>query len=136
VILAQFAHLASHTVSSLALFQEDQAVGFSPMQLWDHMGWAVRAIAIVLFIESIWSLAVMIDRYLYFLRRPQAIARIRAQGCRRPEGQQAGRSHQNRRPEQEVSSGEVVTAGLQSFALQAVRRQRRPSRAQDARGEG
>ena len=66
MILAQFAHFASHTVSSLALFQEDQAVGFSPMQLWDHMGWAVRAIAIVLFIESIWSLAVMIDRYLYF----------------------------------------------------------------------
>jgi len=66
VILAQLAHFATHTVSSLALFQDEQTVSFSPMGLWDHMGWAVRAIAITLFIESIWSLAVMIDRYLYF----------------------------------------------------------------------
>ena len=73
MILAQLAHFASHTVSSLAMFQEEQAVGFSPMDLWDHMGWAVRAIAIVLFIESIWSLAVMIDRPL-LLRSPQAVA--------------------------------------------------------------
>ena len=47
----------------------------------------------------------MIDRYLYFSRRPQAVARVRAQGCRRAEGQQAGRSHQDRRPQQEVASG-------------------------------
>jgi len=30
------------------------------------MGWLARSVAILLFIESIWSLAVMIDRYLYF----------------------------------------------------------------------
>jgi biopolymer transport protein ExbB/TolQ len=70
VILTQLAHFASHTVSSLALFQEEGggggAVSFSPMGLWEHMGWPARTIAIILFIESIWSLAVMIDRYLYF----------------------------------------------------------------------
>jgi len=54
VILAQLAHFASHTVSSLAFFQEDAAVGFSPMELWAHMGWPVRAIATTLFVESIW----------------------------------------------------------------------------------
>ncbi len=67
MILAQLAHFASHTVSSLALFQEEGgAVSFSPMGLWEHMGNLARAVAIILFIESIWSLAVMIDRYLYF----------------------------------------------------------------------
>jgi biopolymer transport protein ExbB/biopolymer transport protein TolQ len=67
VILAQLAHFASHTVSSLAFFQEEGGtVSFSPMGLWEHMGWPARTIAIILFIESIWSLAVMIDRYLYF----------------------------------------------------------------------
>ncbi|MGD0731372.1 MAG: flagellar motor protein MotA, partial [Terracidiphilus sp.] len=67
MILAQLAHFASHTVNSLAFFQEgEQTVSFSPMGLWDHMGWPARTIAIILFIESIWSLAVMIDRYLYF----------------------------------------------------------------------
>ena len=67
MILSQLAHFASHTVNSLALFQEGEAtVSFSPMGLWNHMGWLARAVAILLFIESIWSLAVMIDRYLYF----------------------------------------------------------------------
>ncbi|HVZ83148.1 MAG TPA: hypothetical protein VG893_05690, partial [Terracidiphilus sp.] len=67
MILAQLAHFASHTVSSLAFLQEgDQTVSFSPMGLWEHMGNLARAVAVILFIESIWSLAVMIDRYLYF----------------------------------------------------------------------
>ena len=66
MILAQLAHFASHTVNTLALFQEEQTVSFSPMGLWNHMGWLARCVAIILFIESIWSLAVMIDRYLYF----------------------------------------------------------------------
>ena len=67
MILAQLAHIASHTVSSLAFFQEEGGtVSFSPMGLWEHMGWPARSIAIILFLESIWSLAVMIDRYLYF----------------------------------------------------------------------
>ncbi len=105
MILAQLSHFASHTVNSLALFQEEQTVGFSPMQLWEHMAWMARSVAILLFIESVWSLAVMIDRYLYFSCRPQAVARVRAQGGRRPEGQQAGRSHQDRRPQQEVAPG-------------------------------
>ena len=66
MILAQLAHFASHAVNSLAFLQEDQTVSFSPIGLWNHMGWLARAVAIILFIESIWSLAVMIDRYLYF----------------------------------------------------------------------
>ena len=36
------------------------------MALWAQMGWLARGVVIVLFIMSIWSLAVMIDRYLYF----------------------------------------------------------------------
>ena len=66
MILAQLAHFASHTVNSLALFQEEQTVSFSPLGLWQHMGYLAKGVAIILFIESIWSLAVMIDRYLYF----------------------------------------------------------------------
>ena len=61
------AHL-SHLSASLALFQEAAAptVGFSPIQLWQNMSWIPRAIVIILFIMSIWSLAVIIDRALYF----------------------------------------------------------------------
>jgi len=47
-------------------FQEAGAVGFSPLQLWSNMGNLARAVVIILFIMSIWSLAVIIDRALYF----------------------------------------------------------------------
>jgi biopolymer transport protein ExbB/TolQ len=68
VILAHLANFAHAHVTSLALFLDDPApeVGFSPMQLWGNMGNFARGIVIVLFIMSVWSLAVIIDRYLYF----------------------------------------------------------------------
>src|SRR6201995_1603212 len=49
------------------LFQDSgQTVGFSPMDLWHNMGAAAKAVVAVLFVMSIWSLAVIIDRALYF----------------------------------------------------------------------
>ena len=67
MILAQLAHFASHTAANMAFFFDgEETVSFTPMGLWSHMGNLARAVAVLLFIESIWSLAVMIDRYLYF----------------------------------------------------------------------
>jgi biopolymer transport protein ExbB/biopolymer transport protein TolQ len=69
VILAQLAHFATHTAANLAFFfdgEEGGTVSFTAMGLWEHMGWLARSVAILLFFESIWSLAVMIDRYIYF----------------------------------------------------------------------
>jgi biopolymer transport protein ExbB/TolQ len=67
VILAHLANFAHANVTSLAMFQDAAPeVGFSPMQLWGNMGNFARAIVIVLFIMSVWSLAVIIDRWLYF----------------------------------------------------------------------
>ena len=116
MILAQFAHFASHTASSLALFQEEeQAVGFSPMQLWEHMGWAVRFIAIVLFIESIWSLAVMIDRYLYFsaARKQSREFAPKVAGALKDSKLEEAIKIADRSKKSHLA--EVVTAGLQEF---------------------
>ena len=68
MILAQLSHLAAHQAAlGMYLFQESgQTVGFSPMDLWHNMGAAAKAVVAVLFIMSIWSLAVIIDRALYF----------------------------------------------------------------------
>ena len=70
MILAQLANFAHSPAASLALFFQDDAapaqVGFSPMQMWGSMNWPAKTIVIILFIMSIWSLAVMIDRWLYF----------------------------------------------------------------------
>jgi len=88
VILAQLANFAPHS-TGLAMFQ-DTAAGpdFSLLGLLNNMGWPARIIALILFIMSIWSLAVMIK-----LEEAIKIA------------DRSKKSH----------LAEVVTAGLQEF---------------------
>jgi biopolymer transport protein ExbB/TolQ len=71
VILAHIATAASaplsHLSASLAMFQDAApANSFSLVDMWNHMSWIPKGIVILLFIMSIWSLAVIIDRALYF----------------------------------------------------------------------
>ncbi len=116
MILAQLAHFASHTVSSLAFFQEEGgAVSFSPMGLWEHMGWPARTIAIILFIESIWSLAVMIDRYLYFsaARKQSREFAPKVAGALKDSKLEEAIKIADRNKKSHLA--EVVTAGLQEF---------------------
>ena len=68
MILAHLANFA-HVPASLAMYFQDSGAGgvsFSAAGLITNMGWPARTIALILFIMSIWSLAVMIDRWLYF----------------------------------------------------------------------
>ena len=63
------AHLATFAHAPLAmLFQatEAPAVSFTVTGLWTNMGILAKIVVGILFIMSIWSLAVMIDRWLYF----------------------------------------------------------------------
>jgi len=116
VILAQLSHFASHTVNSLAMFQDEgQTVGFSPIQLWDNMGWLVRCVVIVLFIESIWSLAVMIDRYLYFsaARKQSREFAPKVAGALKESKLEEAIKIADRNKKSHLA--EVVTAGLQEF---------------------
>ncbi len=119
MILAQLAHFASHTVSSLAFFQEEQTVSFSPMGLWDHMGWPARTIAIILFVESIWSLAVMIDRYLYFraARNQSREFSPQVDGALKDSKLEEAIRIADRNKKSHLA--EVVTAGLQEFRASA-----------------
>jgi biopolymer transport protein ExbB/biopolymer transport protein TolQ len=115
VILAQLAHFASHTAAnSLAFFQEEgQTVGFSPLQLWDHMAWMARTVAILLFVESVWSLAVMIDRYLYFsaARKQSREFAPKVAGALKDSKLEEAIADRNKKSH----LAEVVTAGLQEF---------------------
>jgi biopolymer transport protein ExbB/TolQ len=116
VILAQLAHFASHTVNSLALFQDEgQTAGFSPIELWNNMGWLVRGVVFVLFIESIWSLAVMIDRYLYFsaARKQSREFAPKVAGALKESKLEEAIKIADRNKKSHLA--EVVTAGLQEF---------------------
>jgi biopolymer transport protein TolQ len=115
VILAQLAHFASHTVHSLALFQEDQTVNFSPMGMWHSMAWLAKAVVILLFIESIWSLAVMIDRYLYFsaARKQSREFAPKVAGALKDSKLEEAIKIADRSKKSHLA--EVVTSGLQEF---------------------
>ena len=117
MILAQLAHFASHTVNSLAFFQDEQTVSFSPLGLWQHMAWAARTIAIILFIESIWSLAVMIDRYLYFsaARKQSREFAPKVAGALKDSKLEEAIKIADRNKKSHLA--EVVTAGLQEFRV-------------------
>jgi len=117
VILAQLAHFASHTAANLAFFfdGEEQTVSFSPMGLWEHMGNLARAVAIILFVESIWSLAVMIDRYLYFsaARKQSREFAPKVAGALKDGKLEEAIKIADRNKKSHLA--EVVTAGLQEF---------------------
>jgi len=120
VIHAQLANFASHMVNSLAYFQDEgQTVGFSPLQLWEHMAWMARTVAIILFLESIWSLAVMIDRYLYFsaARKQSREFAPKVAGALKDSKLEEAIKIADRNKKSHLA--EVVTAGLQEFRSSA-----------------
>jgi biopolymer transport protein ExbB/biopolymer transport protein TolQ len=117
VILAHLANIA-HVPAPLAMYFQDStapAVGFSPLQLLHNMGWLAIGVVIILFIMSIWSLAVIIDRALYFsaARKQSREFAPKVAGALKDGrldeaiklGDRSKKSH----------LAEVVTAGLQEF---------------------
>jgi len=52
-------------VWSFLLLQEG-AVGFDLRSMWEQMGWMAKAVVIILFIMSAWSIGVMIDRMIIY----------------------------------------------------------------------
>jgi biopolymer transport protein ExbB len=53
-------------VFALLLLQEGAAVGFDLRSMWNQMGFLAKAVVVILFIMSAWSIGVMIDRLLAF----------------------------------------------------------------------
>ncbi len=43
-------------------------MGTDFMHMWEQMGWIARAVVVILFLMSIWSISVMIERYLTYRR--------------------------------------------------------------------
>ncbi len=104
--------------AALGLWFQDQAaptVGFSPIELAHNMGPVALAVVGVLFIMSIWSLAVMIDRALYFsaARKQSRDFAPRVAGALRENKLDEAIKVADRNKKSHLA--EVVTAGLQEF---------------------
>jgi biopolymer transport protein ExbB/biopolymer transport protein TolQ len=117
VILAHLHQLAVHASSLGFFFQDDQSTVnlSSPMGLWGQMGWLAKAVVILLFIMSIWSLAVMIDRYLYFAaaRKQSREFAPRVAGALKEGKLDEAVKVADRNKKSHLA--EVVTSGLQEF---------------------
>jgi biopolymer transport protein ExbB/TolQ len=109
VILAHLATTFAHVPASLALYFEEAQVSFSVMGLWSNMGWLARCVVIFLFIMSIWSLAVIIDRALYF----SAARKQSREFAPKVAGALKAIKVADRSKKSHLA--EVVTAGLQEF---------------------
>jgi len=114
--LTQFAFHPAFSPATLGLFFQDQAtVGFSPLDLWHNMGLLAKAVVILLFIMSIWSLAVIFDRALYFsaARKQSRDFAPRVAGALREGKLDEAVKVADRNKKSHLA--EVVTAGLQEF---------------------
>jgi biopolymer transport protein ExbB/biopolymer transport protein TolQ len=97
----------------LLLFQE--AVGFDMLSMWRAMGFAAKAVVIILFVMSAWSIGVMIDRWLAFSaarKQSRTFAPLVAGALREGKIDEAVRIAERHK---KSHLAKVVTAGLQEF---------------------
>jgi hypothetical protein len=97
------------------MYFEEAQVSFSVMGLWGNMGWLARCVVILLFIMSIWSLAVIIDRALYFsaARKQSREFAPKVAGALKDGRLDEAIKVADRSKKSHLA--EVVTAGLQEF---------------------
>jgi biopolymer transport protein ExbB/biopolymer transport protein TolQ len=115
VILNGASWVSSQLSTNTQGLPKPESLPFSPMNLWEHMGWLGHSVAIILFIESIWSLAVMIDRYLYFsaARKQSREFAPKVAGALKDSKLEEAIRIADRNKKSHLA--EVVTAGLQEF---------------------
>lgn len=58
--------LVNIQLMAFLLLQEGGAVSFDLMSMWNQMGWMARAVVIIMFIMSAYSIGVMIDRVIAY----------------------------------------------------------------------
>ncbi|MEO7030618.1 MAG: MotA/TolQ/ExbB proton channel family protein [Acidobacteriaceae bacterium] len=116
MILAQLSNFAHAPSASLALFfQEAGAPSFSLVGMLHQMSWIPLVIVGILFIMSIYSLAVIIDRWLYFsaARKQSREFAPRVAGALKEGRLDEAIKVADRSKKSHLA--EVVTAGLQEF---------------------
>ncbi|MGI8783833.1 MAG: MotA/TolQ/ExbB proton channel family protein [Acidobacteriota bacterium] len=87
----------------------------SLLDMWGLMGWTARAVVIILAIMSMWSIGVMIERYITFnaaRKQSRAFAPAVAESLRREEIE-AAINIADQSPKSHLAK--VVSAGLQEF---------------------
>jgi biopolymer transport protein ExbB/biopolymer transport protein TolQ len=115
-----FANLAASVVANTTLFAawfQDQGatVGWDPVHLWQQMGFLAKAVVVILFVQSAWSIGVAIDRWMAFSaarKQSRQFAPAVAGALRDGKIDEAIRIAERHK---KSHLAKVVTAGLQEF---------------------
>ena len=114
---------ANALAMSLLLFFQEETVSFDPLGMWRSMGNSARAVVIILFIMSAWSIGVMIDRWIAFSgakKQSRVFAPAVAGALKDGKIDEAIQiAEQNKRSH----LAKVVEAGLQEFRAHTVSRE-------------
>ena len=105
--------MANVYLYGMLLFQE--AVGWDVLSMWRQMGFAAKAVVVILFLMSAWSIGVMIDRYLAFTaarKQSRTFAPLVAGALREGKVDEAVRVAERHK---KSHLAKVVTAGLQEY---------------------
>ena len=115
MILAHLANFAHVSPFLAAYFQEAEAPSFNLVGMVSHMKWDALTIVVILSIMSIYSLAVMIDRYLYYVaaRKQSREFAPKVAGALKDGRLDEAIKVADRSKKSHLA--EVVTAGLQEF---------------------
>ena len=94
---------------------QEAAVGWDLLSMWRQMGFAAKAVVVLLFVMSAWSIGVMIDRYLAYTaarKQSRTFAPLVAGALREGKMDEAVRIAERHK---KSHLAKVVTAGLQEF---------------------
>jgi biopolymer transport protein ExbB/biopolymer transport protein TolQ len=115
MLLTNLAALVLSGVPALALLVFQEGASFDFVDMMKHMGKAAWAVVIVLFIQSAWSIGVMIDRWIAFSaarKQSRTFAPQVAGALREGKIEEAIRVAERNK---KSHLAKVVTAGLQEF---------------------
>jgi biopolymer transport protein ExbB len=105
-------------MAALMLFQSNRAASrIDLLEMWGHMGWPARSIAIILLGMSAWSIGVMLDRWMTFnaaRKQSRQFAPVVAGALREGKLDEAIRVAERNK---KSHLAKVVNAGLQEFRV-------------------
>ncbi len=108
--------LVKTQIVAVWLFQQSSS-HLNIWDLWGHMGWPARSVAIILLVMSAWSIGVMLDRWMTFQaarKQSRQFAPIVAGALREGKLDEAIRVAERNK---KSHLAKVVTAGLQEFRV-------------------
>ena len=105
---------------SLLLFFQEETVSFDPLGMWRSMGNSARAVVIILFIMSAWSIGVMIDRWIASRERGSSLGVFAPAVAGALKDGKIDEAIQIAEQNKRSHLAKVVTAGLQEFQAHQV----------------